>query len=57
MDHQGSPEKGISAAEKLITQDKVCAIMGTYYSSVAAVVSQLCERRQIPFMSLDASEL
>jgi branched-chain amino acid transport system substrate-binding protein len=55
MDHQGSPEKGISAAEKLITQDKVCAIMGTYYSSVAAVVSQLCERRQIPFMSLDAS--
>jgi len=55
MDHEGSPEKGLSAAEKLITQDKVCAIVGTYYSSVAAVVSQLCERHQIPFMSLDAS--
>src|SRR4030067_1592617 len=40
LDHQGSPEKGLSAAEKLI-QDKVAAIMGTYYSSVAAVVSQL----------------
>jgi len=55
MDHQGDPEKGLSAAEKLISQDKVTAIMGTYYSSVAAVVSQLCERNQIPFMSLDSS--
>ncbi|OGP89966.1 MAG: amino acid ABC transporter substrate-binding protein [Deltaproteobacteria bacterium RBG_16_48_10] len=54
LDHQGSPEKGLSAAEKLI-QDKVAAIMGTYYSSVAAVVSQLCERSQIPFISLEAS--
>ncbi len=55
LDHQGSPEKGLSAAEKLISQDKVAALMGTYYSSVAAVVSQLCERSQIPFISLEAS--
>lgn len=55
MDHQGSPEKGLSAAEKLLDQDKVVAIMGTYYSSVAAVVSQFCERNQIPFMCLESS--
>ena len=55
MDHQGSPEKGLSAAEKLMTQDKVVAVMGTYYSSVAAVVSQQCERYSIPFLTLESS--
>src|SRR6476619_7330313 len=54
-DHQADPQKGRAEAERLITQEKVCAIVGTYQSSVAVTVSQTCERYQIPFMSADNS--
>jgi branched-chain amino acid transport system substrate-binding protein len=54
-DHQGDPQKGRAEAERLITQDKVCAIVGTYQSAVAVTVSQTCERYQIPFLSADNS--
>src|SRR6476469_5306240 len=54
-DHQGDPQKGRAEAERLITQEMVCAIVGTYQSSVAVTVSQTCERYQIPFMSADNS--
>src|SRR5260370_902518 len=32
-DHQGDPQKGRAEAERLITQEKVCAIVGTYQSA------------------------
>jgi len=32
-DHQADPQKGRAEAERLITQEKVCAIVGTYQSS------------------------
>ncbi|PZA13344.1 amino acid ABC transporter substrate-binding protein [Rhodopseudomonas palustris] len=54
-DHQADPQKGRAEAERLITQEKVCAIVGTYQSSVAVTVSQICERYQIPFLSADNS--
>ncbi|MBV8577701.1 MAG: ABC transporter substrate-binding protein [Acetobacteraceae bacterium] len=54
-DHQGDPQKGRAEAERLITQEKVCAILGTYQSAVAVTVSQTCERYQIPFISADNS--
>jgi branched-chain amino acid transport system substrate-binding protein len=54
-DHQSDPQKGRAEAERLITQEKVCAILGTYQSAVAVTVSQTCERYQIPFMSADNS--
>ncbi|NEW93769.1 ABC transporter substrate-binding protein [Rhodopseudomonas sp. BR0M22] len=54
-DHQADPQKGRAEAERLITQEKVCAIVGTYQSSVAVTVSQVCERYQIPFLSADNS--
>jgi branched-chain amino acid transport system substrate-binding protein len=54
-DHQADPQKGRAEAERLITQDKVCAIIGTYQSAVAVTVSQICERYQIPFLSADNS--
>ena len=54
-DHQGDPQKGRAEAERLITQEKVCAIVGTYQSAVAVTVSQICERYQIPFISADNS--
>jgi branched-chain amino acid transport system substrate-binding protein len=54
-DHQGDPQKGRAEAERLITQEKVCAIVGTYQSAVAVTVSQTCERYQTPFISADNS--
>jgi branched-chain amino acid transport system substrate-binding protein len=54
-DHQADPQKGRAEAERLITQDKVSAIIGTYQSSVAVTVSQICERYQVPFLSADNS--
>ena len=54
-DHQGDPQKGRAETERLITQEKVCAVVGTYQSAVAVTVSQTCERYQTPFLSADNS--
>jgi len=54
-DHQSDPQKGRAEAERLITQDKVAALIGTYQSAVAATVSQTAERYQVPFLSADNS--
>src|ERR1700694_1907391 len=54
-DHQGDPQKGRAEAERLITQQKVVALIGTYQSAVALTVSQTAERYGVPFMSADSS--
>ena len=54
-DHQADPQKGRAETERLITQEKVCAVVGTYQSAVAVTVSQTCERYGIPFISADNS--
>src|SRR6201996_8030171 len=54
-DHQSDPQKGRAEAERLITQENVCAVIGTYQSAVAVTVSQTCERYQIPFVSAENS--
>jgi branched-chain amino acid transport system substrate-binding protein len=54
-DHQADPQKGRAETERLITQEKVCAVVGTYQSAVAVTVSQTCERYQTPFLSADNS--
>ena len=54
-DHQGDPQKGRAEAERLITQEKVCAVIGSYQSAVAVTISQICERYQTPFISADNS--
>jgi branched-chain amino acid transport system substrate-binding protein len=54
-DHQADPQKGRAETERLITQEKVCAVIGTYQSAVAVTVSQTCERYQTPFLSADNS--
>ncbi|WP_375461238.1 ABC transporter substrate-binding protein [uncultured Enterovirga sp.] len=54
-DHQGDPQKGRAEAERLITQEKVTALIGSYQSSVAATISQTAERYGVPFMSADNS--
>lgn len=54
-DHQGDPQKGRAEAERLITQDKVTAIVGSFHSSVSNTVSTTCERYGVPFMCADSS--
>ena len=54
-DHQGDPQKARAEAERLITQDHVVALLGTYQSATAATVSQVAERYQLPFLSADNS--
>jgi branched-chain amino acid transport system substrate-binding protein len=50
-DHQSSPEKGLSEAERLVTQEKVVALLGAYNSNVSATASQAAERLHVPFLS------
>ena len=54
-DHQGNPQTGATEAERLITQEKVVAIMGAYNSNVTATASQVAERYQIPFLNAESS--
>ena len=53
VDHQGKPEVGQSETERLITQEKVHAVFGAYFSSVTAAASQAAERAGIPFVNAE----
>ncbi len=50
-DHQSNPNTGMAEAERLITQDKVVAVLGCYNSNVTATASQAAERYGIPFVN------
>ena len=54
-DHQNDPQKARAEAERLITQDKVVAIIGSYTSATAATISQVTERYEVPYISMDNS--
>ena len=54
-DSQNDPQKARAEAERLITQEHVVAIIGSYTSSTAATISQVTERYQIPYISADNS--
>lgn len=54
-DSQGDPQKARAEAERLITQEHVVAILGSYTSATAATISQVTERYEIPYMSADNS--
>ena len=54
-DHQADPQKGRAEAERLITQEKVAAIIGAFHSSVSATASASCERYGVPYLAADSS--
>jgi branched-chain amino acid transport system substrate-binding protein len=54
-DHQADPQKGRAEAERLMTQDKVSAIIGAFHSSVSNTVSAATERYGIPYIAADSS--
>ena len=54
-DHQGNPQTGATEAERLITQEKVVALIGAYQSNVTATASQVAERYKVPFLNAESS--
>ncbi len=54
-DHQGNPQVGATEAERLISQEKVVALVGAYNSNVTATASQVAERNRVPFVNPESS--
>ena len=54
-DHQGNPQTGATEAERLISQEKVVALIGCYFSNVTNTASQAAERNGIPFLNPESS--
>ena len=49
-DHQGNPQVGQQQTLRLITQDHVVAMLGSYHSSVSLVATAVAERQGIPYL-------
>jgi len=56
-DHQGNPQVGQQQTLRLITQDHVVAMLGSYHSSVSLVATAAAERQGIPFLVADSVAL
>ncbi|HEY0418234.1 MAG TPA: ABC transporter substrate-binding protein [Acetobacteraceae bacterium] len=54
-DSQNDPQKARAEAERLVTQEKSVAILGSYTSATAATISQVTERYEVPYVSADNS--
>jgi branched-chain amino acid transport system substrate-binding protein len=54
-DTKGEPKNGLAEVERLVTQEKVVAIIGAYQSSVTKTASQATERLGIPYVCSDSS--
>ena len=48
---EGNPTKGVTAVRKLIEQDGVVGISGTYVSAVAAAESKVAKEYKVPMIS------
>ncbi len=46
-DSAGKPDTGAAEAERLITDEKVVAVIGAHASSISKTVSEVCERYQV----------
>ena len=55
VDHQGKPDIGQAETERLITQEKVHALIGSWQSSVTATTSQVAERFGVPFLTAESA--
>ena len=55
VDHQGKTDLGQAEAERLITQEKVQALVGSWHSSVTGTASQVAERFGVPFLNPESS--
>lgn len=56
-DTQGVPEKGASEVDRLVTTEKVAAVVGAYQSAVTLTASQRAERLSVPFVNGESSSV
>ncbi len=54
-DSRGDPATGRAEAERLIEQERVVALIGSYQSAVTATASLAAEARGIPFLNAESS--
>ena len=54
-DHQTKPEIGQAEAERMITQEKVAALVCCWASGVTGVVSRVAERYGVPLLNAESS--
>jgi branched-chain amino acid transport system substrate-binding protein len=54
-DSKGDPKNGMAEAERLVTQEKVVAVVGAYQSAVTKTASQATERLKIPYVCSDST--
>jgi branched-chain amino acid transport system substrate-binding protein len=54
-DHQGKTDLGQAEAERLLTQEKAHALVGSWHSAVTGTASQVAERMGIPFLNPESS--
>lgn len=50
-DTMGDTKTGMTEAERLVTQENVCAVLGAYQSGVTEVVAQVTEQYQVPLLT------
>jgi branched-chain amino acid transport system substrate-binding protein len=53
-DHQGNPQVGQQQTLRLITQEHVAAMLGSYHSSVTLVATSVAERQGVPYLVADS---
>lgn len=53
-DHQGNPQVGQQQTLRLITQEHVVSMLGSYHSSVSLVATAVAERQGIPYLVADS---
>lgn len=53
-DHQGNPSEGQNQTLRLITQEHVAAMLGSYHSSVSFTATAVAERYGIPYVVGDS---
>jgi branched-chain amino acid transport system substrate-binding protein len=54
VDHRGDPAVAQSLTQRLITGDKVAALLGSYQSSTALTATAVAERYGVPFIVSDS---
>jgi branched-chain amino acid transport system substrate-binding protein len=54
VDHRGDPSVAQSLTQRLITDDKVVALLGSYQSSTAMTATAVAERYGVPFVVSDS---
>jgi branched-chain amino acid transport system substrate-binding protein len=55
-DSTSTPTAAATAAQRLITQSEVTAILGAFASSLTIAISEVTERRDIPFLTMSFAD-